>query len=72
MLRLQQALSHLRVTRHAFLCQPSPPSFRARAAWLRWVRPTDFGNYPMGKTDRHIANWILAQGKPRGEKLPRP
>ena len=52
----RHAYTHFRITLHAFLCElvegePRP----IQAAELAWVRPAEFGSYPMGKVDRMIA-----------------
>jgi len=60
-LRLQHAYSHFRITHHAFECLGSSGPARARAASVRWVAPAQFEDFPMGKTDRQIANWITKQ-----------
>jgi A/G-specific adenine glycosylase len=53
----RHAYTHFRVTLHAFYCQlvngaqPRPLQVND----LRWVKPADLANYPMGKIDRQIA-----------------
>ena len=53
----RHAYTHFRVTLHAFHCtlekdsQPRPLQVRD----LRWVRPDEMADYPMGKIDRQIA-----------------
>ncbi len=50
------AYTHFKVTLHAFLCQlkkgePQPIT----ASELRWVKPEQMSDFPMGKIDRQIA-----------------
>ncbi len=52
----QHAYSHYRVTLHAFECtliEGTPRPLVAQA--LRWARPAELPDYPMGKLDRAIA-----------------
>jgi A/G-specific adenine glycosylase len=53
----RHAYTHFRVTLHAFLCQlcEGRPPRAVQVQDLRWVRPEDLANYPMGKIDRQIA-----------------
>jgi A/G-specific adenine glycosylase len=53
------AYTHFRVTVHAFEClstdgEPRPLEHQE----IRWVRPGELGNFPMGKVDREIAKSI--------------
>ena len=55
----RHAYTHFRVTLHAFQCaitrgEPQP----IQASDIRWVRPGDLPNYPMGKIDRQIAGKV--------------
>jgi len=53
----EHAYSHFRVTLHAFrstLLAGEPQLFDHTD--LRWVRPNEFSEFPMGKIDRQIAN----------------
>jgi A/G-specific adenine glycosylase len=54
------AYTHFRVTLHAFLSnldgeEPQP----LEASELRWVLPSELGDFPMGKIDRQISNKIM-------------
>ncbi|MGA2112405.1 MAG: A/G-specific adenine glycosylase [Anaerolineales bacterium] len=64
-LRLEHAYSHFRVTRYVFECRASSRPARARSPSLRWVGSAQFKDFPMGKTDRQIADWIR---KPRASR----
>lgn len=58
----KHAYSHYRVTLHAFECtlvDGTPRPLVAQA--LRWVRPVELADYPMGKLDRQIARTIAAK-----------
>jgi len=55
----RHAYTHFRVTLHAFYCQliagePQP----LQASELRWVKPVELADYPMGKIDRQIASLL--------------
>jgi A/G-specific adenine glycosylase len=53
----QHAFTHFRITLHAFECQlveGSPVANEHND--LRWVKPAELQNFPMGKIDRQIAN----------------
>ncbi len=60
----QHAYSHFKVTLHAFSCklsngsQPRP----IQAQDLRWVAPEELPDFPMGKIDRQIADFIMTEG----------
>ncbi len=53
----RHAYTHFRVTLHAFLCQldegKTPRAVQVQD--LRWVKPEELVDYPMGKIDRQIA-----------------
>jgi A/G-specific adenine glycosylase len=56
----KHAFTHFRVTLHAFLCQlqdgiPQP----IEASEIRWVKPAELIDYPMGKIDRQIASRLV-------------
>jgi A/G-specific adenine glycosylase len=52
----RHAYTHYRVTVHAYACElrRGRPRTREHSA-VRWVRPEDLGEFPMGKVDRAIA-----------------
>jgi len=56
----QHAYTHFRVTLHAFLCDlvegEAPQALQVED--VRWVKPEELANYPMGKIDRRIAGEI--------------
>ncbi|OGN92519.1 MAG: A/G-specific adenine glycosylase [Chloroflexi bacterium RBG_13_50_21] len=57
----KHAYTHFRVTLYAFMCtlvsgEPSP----IQAAEVRWVSPTEFPKYPMGKIDRRISQTLVS------------
>jgi len=60
----RHAYTHFRVTLHAFECrlingvQPTP----VQVDELRWVKPGELQDYPMGKIDRQISNQLLMEG----------
>ena len=70
----QHGYTHFKVTLHAFACSlvegvPQPIA----ADEIRWVRPEDLKNYPMGKIDRRIARAIVEvtgeqKSEDRGQK----
>ena len=52
----QHAFTHFKVTLHAFEClliKGTPQANEHND--LRWVKPAELGNFPMGKIDRQIA-----------------
>jgi A/G-specific adenine glycosylase len=53
----RHAYTHFRVTLHAFLCQLNAGSLprAVQVQDLRWVKPEELADYPMGKIDRQIA-----------------
>jgi A/G-specific adenine glycosylase len=53
----RHAYTHFRVTLHAFLCQLDEgiPPRAVQVQDLRWVKPEELVDYPMGKIDRQIA-----------------
>ena len=59
----QHAFTHFRITLHAFACElhdnAEPRPLQAKD--LRWVEPSQLGEYPMGKIDRKIATKILTE-----------
>lgn len=56
----RHAYTHFRVTLHAFHCQLAAGEPSAlEASEIRWVKPREFDNYPMGKIDRQIARQLL-------------
>jgi A/G-specific adenine glycosylase len=56
------AYTHFRVTVHAFECRASEgePQLHEHEE-LRWLRPDELSEYPMGKVDREISKVILKQ-----------
>lgn len=58
---LRHAYTHFKITLHVFECQWRRGKARAlEVAAFKWVRPGELAKYAMGKTDRQIAEWILA------------
>lgn len=58
----QHAFTHFRITLHAFRCrlvggEPRP----LEASDIRWVRPDELHDYPMGKVDRQIASRLASR-----------
>ncbi len=54
------AYTHFKVTLHAFACtliEGEPQALEASD--LRWVKPVELMNYPMGKIDRQIATYLV-------------
>jgi A/G-specific adenine glycosylase len=53
----RHAYTHFRVTLHAYLCQlfEGRPPRAVQVQDLRWVKPEELADYPMGKIDRQIA-----------------
>jgi A/G-specific adenine glycosylase len=59
----EHGYTHFHVTLHAFRCRLAGEEPQAlHAAQIRWVRPDEMKDYPMGKIDRRIARRILAEG----------
>ena len=59
--QLRHAFTHFKITLHAFECAAGRARPRAlQAAALRWVFPAALAQYPMGKVDRQIANWLVS------------
>jgi A/G-specific adenine glycosylase len=55
----QHAFTHFRITLHAFECMLADGSPVAREHQnLRWVKPAELKNFPMGKIDRQIADQL--------------
>jgi A/G-specific adenine glycosylase len=61
----KHAYTHFRVTLHAYLCELNgeQPQLKEHRD-LRWVKPPDLEDFPMGKIDRQIAN-KLSQTSPK-------
>jgi A/G-specific adenine glycosylase len=59
----RHAYTHYRVTVHAYECNLARgrPVARVHSA-VRWVRPEQLGEFPMGKVDRAIARKLQAAG----------
>jgi A/G-specific adenine glycosylase len=59
----QHAFTHFRITLHAFLCHLNggEPHLKEHTD-IRWVKPVELEDFPMGKIDRQIAKrLVLAQ-----------
>jgi A/G-specific adenine glycosylase len=54
-----QTFTHFRLALHVFECQWQ--SGRASGANCKWVRLSALADYPMGKSDRQIAQHLMAQ-----------
>jgi A/G-specific adenine glycosylase len=55
----QHAFTHFRITLHAFYCDLIDGQLqRKEHSDLCWVEPALLSNYPMGKVDRRIANYL--------------
>jgi A/G-specific adenine glycosylase len=58
----EHAYTHFSVTLHAFLCRLNGEEPQAlHPDEIRWVRPEELPQYPMGKIDRQIARRLLRQ-----------
>jgi A/G-specific adenine glycosylase len=58
----RHAYTHFKVTLHAFYCDLVDGHVTPReASEIRWVRPQELGEYPMGKIDRRISQ-VLSSG----------
>ncbi|MGH2524187.1 MAG: A/G-specific adenine glycosylase, partial [Anaerolineales bacterium] len=55
---LTHAFSHFHLTLQVFECKWQSGSLR-RGARARWARVAELNQYPMGKTDRQIARWLV-------------
>ena len=56
----QHAFTHFRVTLHAFLCtlNGEQPKLKEHTD-IRWVKPLELNDFPMGKIDRQISNQLI-------------
>lgn len=61
----QHAFTHFRVTLHAFLCtlNGTRPKLKEHTD-LRWVKPVELSDFPMGKIDRQISNQLIQNLEP--------
>ena len=58
----RHAYTHFKVTLHAFYCDLVDGAVTpVEASEIRWVKPQELGEYPMGKIDRKISQ-ILSSG----------
>ena len=58
----KHAYTHFRVTLYAFLCELNGQEPRAlEADEIRWVKPPQLEDFPMGKIDRQISEKILKE-----------
>lgn len=58
-LTLKHAFTHFKITLHVFEAtwiSGDPQALEVAA--FKWVRPSEFDDYAMGKTDRQIARWV--------------
>jgi A/G-specific adenine glycosylase len=55
---LHHGFTHFKLTLHVFECRWRAGRLKRGAGPRRWVRPADLDGYPMGKTDRQIAQWL--------------
>lgn len=55
LLVVDHAYTHFKITEHAFLCELIESSQKEK---LRWVNLENLGDYPMGKVDRRIAEFV--------------
>lgn len=56
------AYTHYKVTAHAFLCRAAQGEAAARHhVSLAWVSPQELSDYPMGKIDRSVAQWVQTE-----------
>lgn len=59
----KHAYTHFKVTLHAFFCtliDGTPQPVQAEA--VRWVKPLELANFPMGKIDRMISRTLTEDG----------
>jgi len=61
----KHAYTHFKVTLHAYFCSPESGQTLEESETLRWVRPDQLADFPMGKVDRRIAN-MLNEKAPSG------
>ncbi len=57
LLKVQHTYTHFKLTEYAYLCQLNSALMNEAAEWVDFQKLT---NYPMGKVDRRIANFILS------------
>ncbi|MBI3361200.1 MAG: A/G-specific adenine glycosylase, partial [Chloroflexi bacterium] len=66
---LRHGYTHFKITLHVFECKWRRGNARAlEVAAYQWVRPGKLNKYAMGKTDRQIAEWIIANSKSQIQK----
>ncbi len=58
---LAHGFTHFTLSLHVFECKWRAGRLRQGAAG-KWVRAAELGGYPMGKTDRQIAEWVQTIG----------
>jgi A/G-specific adenine glycosylase len=63
---LTHAYSHFQVTVPVFDClwTAGRPVAQGAQVRVKWVRVSELADHPMGKTDRRIAQWLLARSAP--------
>ena len=57
---LAHAFTHFRITQHVFECEWQNGTVKRDSA-IKWVRPSELKNYPMGKTDRQVAKGLIRE-----------
>lgn len=61
----KHAFTHFRVTLHAYFCtlNGDHPKLKEHTD-IRWVKPFELSNFPMGKIDRQISNQLVLEQAP--------
>ena len=57
---LAHGFTHFTLSLHVFDCRWRAGNVPRNGAPHKWVRLAELENYPMGKTDRQIADWVRA------------
>ncbi|MEP7358691.1 MAG: NUDIX domain-containing protein, partial [Anaerolineales bacterium] len=57
---LEHGFTHFTLTLNVFECQWRAGRLR-RGARGKWVRAEELAEFPMGKTDRAVAEWVMSQ-----------
>jgi A/G-specific adenine glycosylase len=58
---LHHGFTHFTLSLHVFECRWRAGRLRPGGAPSKWVRVEELGGFPMGKTDRQIAEWVQGE-----------
>jgi hypothetical protein len=60
---LAHGFTHFTLSLHVFECRWRAGRLQRGGPPAKWVRPADLAAYPMGKTDRQIADWVQREAR---------